>query len=165
MSSLPTTEVPRPGKQARRGSTVVEAVTLLLLIGIIARVAIPPMGEVLIRARATQIRATFTAVEGAANRLSLENLPWPPDAEAGVVPQLLAQRLPRGFSFDRNGYQLDWQNWALPEGMPGDPSVQGLIGISVTIADPSLGLALMDIVPLSTKFALGETYTFIFATR
>jgi hypothetical protein len=143
----------------------VEAVTLLLLVGIVTRIAIPPMGEVLVRARATQIRATFTAVEGAANRLSLENLPWPPDAEAGVVPPLLAQRLPRGFSFDRNGYQLDWQNWALPEGMPGDPSVQGLIGISITIAERSLGLALMDLVPLSTKFALGETYTFIFATR
>ena len=48
--------------------------------------------------------------------------------------------------------------------MPGDPTVQGLIGISITTSDRSLGLALLDLIPVNAKFALGETYTFIFAT-
>lgn len=137
----------------------------MLLVSIITRIAVPPMQNLLTRVRATQIRATFSAVEGAANRLSLENLPWPPDADAGVVPLVLMQRLPPGFSFDRDGYQLDWENWILPEGMPGDPTVRGLIGISVTTSDRSVGLALMDVIPLNAKFALGETYTFILATQ
>ena len=137
----------------------------MLLVSIITRIAIPQMQEVLTRARATEIRATFSIVEGAANRLSLENLPWPPDADAGVVPAGLRHQLPQGFSFERDRYQLDWENWILPEGMPGNPTVRGLIGISITTSDRSLGLALMDAIPHNAKFALGETYTFIFATE
>ncbi len=156
---------PGAGRRKRRGSTVVEAITVILLASIIARIAIPPMRNVLTRVRATQVRATFSAVEGAAHRLSLENLPWPSDTDVGVVPRVLMQRLPQGFSFDRDSYQLDWENWILPEGMPGDSTVRGLIGISVTTSDRSLGLALMDVIPLSARFALGETYTFIFATH
>ena len=137
----------------------------MLLVSIITRIAIPQMQQLLTQARATEIRATFSIIEGAANRLSLENLPWPPDADAGVVPPGLRRQLPPGFSFDRDRYQLDWENWILPEGMPGDPTVRALIGISITTSDRSLGLALMDMIPLNAKFALGETYTFIFATR
>ena len=82
-----------------------------------------------------------------------------------MVPPELQDKLPEGFSFERNRYQLDWENWVLPEGMPGDPTVRGLIGISVTTSDRSLGLALLDVIPLNSKFSLGETYTFIFATQ
>ena len=56
-------------------------------------------------------------------------------------------------------------NWILPEGMPGDSTVQGLVGISITTSDRSLGLALLDMIPTNAKFALGETYTFIFGTQ
>ena len=138
---------------------------MLLLVSIITRIAIPQLQEILTRARATEVRATFSVVVGAANRLSLENLPWPPDVDAGVVPPGLLRQLPPGFSFDRARYQLDWENWVLPEGMPGEPTVRGLIGISITTSDRSLGLALMDLIPVNAKFALGETYTFIFSTQ
>jgi hypothetical protein len=137
----------------------------MMLMSIVTRVAIPQMQIILTQARATEIRATFSAIQGAANRLSLENLPWPPDEEAGIVPPGLRHQLPPGFSFDRGRYQLDWENWTLPEGMPGDPTVRGLIGISITTPDRALGLALLDMIPLNAKFALGETYTFIFATQ
>ena len=81
------------------------------------------------------------------------------------MPPELADRLSPGLSFERDGYQLDWENWILPGGMPGDPTVQRLIGISVTTSDRSLGLALLEIIPLNAKFTLGDTYTFIFATQ
>jgi type II secretory pathway pseudopilin PulG len=143
----------------------VEAITVLLLISIITRIAVPQVQGILTQARATEIRATFNAVAGAANRLSLVNIPFPPDAEAGMVPPALRRQLPQGFSFDRNRYQLDWENWSLPQGLPGDPTVRGLIGVSITTSDRSLGLALMDVIPVNAKFALGETYTFIFAIQ
>ena len=148
-----------------RGSTLVEVITVMLLVSILTRIAIPQVQDILTRARATEIRASFGVVEEAATRLSIENHPWPQDAAAGVVPPELLDALPDGFSFDRDRYQLDWENWALPEGMPGDPSARGLIGISVTTPDRSLGLALLDVIPLNAKFTLGETYTFIFATQ
>ena len=165
MSRPPPTGATRAGHRKRRGSTIVETVTVMLLLGIITRIAIPQMQDLLTRARATEIRATFSTVEGAANRLSLENAPWPPDQDAGVVPPPLVDRLPEGFSFERDRYQLDWENWILPEGMPGDSTVRRLIGISITTSDRSLGLALMDVISLNAKFSLGETYTFIFATQ
>ena len=76
----------RAGMKKPHGSTIMEAITVLLLVGIITRIAIPQMQEIPTRARATEVRATFSVVAGAANRLSLENLPWPPDADAGVMP-------------------------------------------------------------------------------
>lgn len=154
-----------PSATKQRGSTLVEVLTVLLLLSILTRIVIPQMQDVLTRARATEIRASFSVVEEAATRLFVENNRWPEDADAGVVPPELLESLPPGFSFERDRYQLDWQNWVLPEGMPGDSTVRRLIGISVTTSDRSLGLALMGLIPLNSKFTLGETYTFIFATQ
>jgi len=144
---------------------MVEVMTVMLLMSIVIRIAIPQMQEILTRARATEIRATFEVVEDAAIRFTVQNNPWPEDVVAGVVPPELRAGLPPGFTFERGRYQLDWENWALPGGMPGDSTVRGLIGISVTTPDRSLGLALMDMIPQSAKFTLGDTYTFILATQ
>ncbi len=144
---------------------MVEVMTVMLLMSIVTRIAIPQMQEILTRARATEIRATFEVVEDAAIRFTVQNNPWPEDVVAGVVPPELRASLPPGFTFERGRYQLDWENWALPEGMPGDSTVSRLIAISVTTPDRSLGLALMDMLPQSAKFTLGETYTFILATQ
>ncbi len=144
---------------------MVEVMTVMLLMSIVIRIAIPQMQEILTRARATEIRATFDVVEDAAIRITVQNNPWPEDVVAGVVPPELRASLPPGFSFERDGYLLDWENWVLPQGMPGDSTVRRLIGISVTTPDRSLGLALMDMIPQSAKFTLGETYTFILATQ
>ncbi|MCH8811424.1 MAG: hypothetical protein IID07_06305 [Gemmatimonadetes bacterium] len=159
------TDAPDVVPRKRGGATIVEVMTVMLIVSIVARIAIPQFQEILTRARATEIRATFDVVEDAANRLIVQNNPWPEDAVAGVVPPELRASLPPGFTFERGRYQLDWENWALPEGMPGDSTVRRLIGISVTTSDRSLGLALMEMVPLNAKFTLGETYTFIFATQ
>ena len=169
MSGPPPADAPAGRAKNRNGSTggttIVEVVTVMLVVSIITRIVIPQMQDILTRARATEIRASFSVVEEAATRLSVENNRWPEDADAGVVPPELLESLPPGFSFERDRYQLDWQNWVLPEGMPGDSTVRRLIGISVTTSDRSLGLALMGMIPLNSKFTLGETYTFIFATQ
>ena len=99
------------GRSKRRGSTLIEVVTVMLLISILTRIDVPQMQSILTRARATEIRASFSVVEEAATRLSVENNPWPQDAEAGVVPPELQVALPAGFSFDRERFQLVWENW------------------------------------------------------
>ena len=152
-------------QQRGRGFTLVEVVTVMMIVSALTRLALPQMQEVLTRARATEVRASFSVVQEAATRLSIENQPWPDDTDAGVVPPELIDMLPANFSFDRERYQLDWEHWILPSGMPGDPSVRGLIGISITTPDRALGVALMDLIPTNAKFELGETYTFIFATQ
>jgi Tfp pilus assembly major pilin PilA len=79
-------------------------ITVMLLVSILTRIAIPQVQDILTRARATEIRASFGVVEEAATRLSIENHPWPQDAAAGVVPPELLDALPDGFSFDRDRY-------------------------------------------------------------
>jgi len=69
-----------------RGFTLVEVVTVMMIVSVLARIAIPQMQEILTRARATEVRASFSVVEEAATRLSIENEPWPDDTDAGVVP-------------------------------------------------------------------------------
>ena len=152
-------------QKRHRGFTIVEAVTVMMIVSVLTRIAIPQMQEILTRARATEVRASFSVVEEAATRLSIENNPWPNDTDPGVIPPELIDKLPAGFSFERERYQLDWENWILPGGMPGDPSVRGLIGISITTSDRALGVALLDLIPSNAKFELGETYTFVFATQ
>ena len=152
-------------RQQRRGFTVVEVVTIMMIVSVLTRIAIPQMQEVLTRARATEVRASFSVVEEAATRLSIENNPWPDDTDAGIVPPELVDMLPENFSFDRERYQLDWEHWILPGGVPGDASVRALVGISITTPDRALGLALLDLIPNNANFELGETYTFIFAMQ
>ncbi len=149
----------------RRGFTLVETVTVMMVVSVLTRIAIPQAQGILTQARATEVRAAFSVVEESATRYSIDNNPWPNDTEPGVVPPELVPGLPSGFSFDRDRYQLDWENWALPSGLPGDPTVRGLVGVSITTSDRALGLALMDILPNNAKFVLGDTYTFIFATH
>lgn len=82
--------------------------TVMLIVSIITRIAIPQFQDILTRARATEIGASFAVVEEAATRLTVEGQPWPADVEAGIVPPELADRLSPGLSFERDGYQLDW---------------------------------------------------------
>ena len=77
----------------RRGFTIVEAVTTMMIVSVLTRIAMPQMQEVLTRARATEVRASFSVVEEAATRLSIENNPWPNDTDAGVVPPELVDML------------------------------------------------------------------------
>ncbi len=100
-------------------------VTVVMVVSVVTRIAVPQMQEVLTRAGATEIRASFRVVEEAATRLSVENNPRPEDALPGIVPEPLVEKLPAGFSFDRERYQLDWENWTLPGGMPNDPTTEG----------------------------------------
>ena len=125
------------------------------------------MQEILTRARATEVRATFSVVAGAAKSpFSREHPLAPGHGRRGRAPGYSSVSASRRDSRSTvNRYQLDWENWVLPEGMPGDPTVRGLIGISITTSDRALGLAIMDLIPANAKFALGETYTFIFATQ
>ena len=50
---------------------MVEVMTVMLLMSILTRIAIPQLQDILTRARATEIRATFSVIEAAATRLSV----------------------------------------------------------------------------------------------
>jgi prepilin-type N-terminal cleavage/methylation domain-containing protein len=146
----------------KRGFTLVEVITVTLIVSVLTRIALPQMHEVRVRARAASVRADFDIVRGAAQNYHADNFSWPNDMDAGVTPPTLLEYLPDGYSFDRGDYLLNWENWILPNGLPNDPSTRAVIGVSVTTDDRALGAAVLDMINEAASYQLGNTYTFIF---
>jgi hypothetical protein len=77
-----------------------------------------------------------------------------------VVPAGLDSYLPEGFTFTGgDGYQLDFERWTLPEGLPGDPNTTMLIGISVIADQDDLGNAIAEFLGGAIVFSVGNTHT------
>lgn len=145
-----------------RGFTMVELLTVALLMSTLVRMALPNFHEVLMKARAAEVVGDFEVVRVAVLNYHADHLQWPKDGYTGQVPAGLEAYLPDGFRFDRAGYRLDWENWALPGGLPRDPGAGTLLGISVVTEDMALGQAVLDLLGgAMTAYALGDTYTFV----
>ncbi len=151
-------------REGRRGFTVVEFLTALIALITIARVAYPDIHEMMLRAHAADVAEAVGTARRAAERFRLERLRWPADGYAGQVPPELEGYLPDGFRFEGTGYRLDWERWSLPDGLPGEPSTHGLVGISVVTPDAALGRAVADRLGAdAAHWALDDTYTFLIA--
>lgn len=146
----------------RRGFTLVEVLTVVLILSILTRIAIPQMQDVRVRAMAAQALGDFRVIELAAQEYLADNNQPPPDAATGVVPVGLENYL-EGFTFNKPAYQLDWENWVLPGGLPKHPETRVLLGVSISIDDPVLGNAIVRLVGFNrAHYTLGNKYTFIF---
>ena len=145
----------------QRGFTLVEVLTVMFILSIVTRIAIPRVQEVRVRALAAQALGDFRVIEHAAQEYLVDNNQPPPDAETGVVPAGLEDYL-EGFTFDKPAYQLDWENWVLPGGLPKHPETRVLLGVSISIDNPVLGNAIVRLVGLNrAHYTLGNKYTFI----
>lgn len=145
----------------RRGFTLVEGMTVMLILGIVTRIAIPQIQDVRVRAQAAQALGDFRVIEHAAQEYLADNNQPPPDAGTGIVPAGLESYL-EGFTFNKPAYQLDWENWVLPSGLPKHPETRVLLGVSISIDNPVLGEAIVRLVGLNrAHYTLGNKYTFI----
>ncbi len=145
----------------QRGFTLVEGMTVMLILGIVTRIAIPQIQDVRVRAQAAQALGDFRVIEHAAQEYLVDNNRPPPDAGTGIVPTGLESYL-EGFTFNKPAYQLDWENWVLPSGLPKHPETRVLLGVSISIDNPVLGEAIVRLVGLNrAHYTLGNKYTFI----
>jgi len=149
-------------RDARRGGfTLVELLLTAAILGILAGLAIPNMKTILLRARAAEVAGDMEVVRVATLTYNGYAHTWPSETAAGTVPPELTPYLPDGYSFVRNGYRLDFENWNLTAGLPGDPSAHTLIGVSVVVADPLLGNALRELLGSAIVFSVGRTHTVV----
>lgn len=147
------------------GFTLVELLIVLLIVSILARIAVPAYQDLVFKTRAASALADIQVVRVAAYQYNAETNLWPPDVNRGVVPPALRPYLGEGFTFDRGGYLLDWDNWMMPDGSPTNSSGI-LIGISITTTEEAFGNALVALVgPNTAKYSIGEHYTFIIAAQ
>ncbi len=138
-----------------------ELLVVVSILGILAGLAIPNMKTILLRARATELAGDMDVVRVATQTYNGYTHTWPAETSAGTVPPELTPYLPDGYSFVRDGYQLDFENWSLPAGLPGDPSTHTLIGVSVVVVDPMLGNALVELLGNAIVFSVGSTHTVV----
>jgi prepilin-type N-terminal cleavage/methylation domain-containing protein len=147
--------------EPRGGFSLVELLMAVSIVGILAGLAIPNMRNMTFRARATTVAADIEVLRVATLNYNGDVHSWPSEAGPGIVPPELTGFLPEGFSFDGNGYQLDFENLPFPGGLPGDPTTTQLIGASVTSTDERLHNAIAELLGGNVVASIGNTHTVV----
>lgn len=138
-----------------------ELIVVIAVISILARLALPSFQESVIRARAAAAMGDVDVVRTAAANYHARANQWPADAPAGVVPPELVEDLPEGFTFERDGYRLDWEIWVLPDGIPPHTGPRTLVGVSIVTDEELLGNAVGGLMGGSGWYSMGNAYTFL----
>ena len=149
-------------RTGRPGFAAVDVLAVLLALTILARVAVPVYRAVRLRADAAAALRDLEAVQRSARQYNADTGGWPADRYAGELPPELRPYLGADFSFTRDPYQLDWENWALPQGTPRHPDTTMLLGVSVVTADARLGRAFRELLgSADSYYTLGDHHTFV----
>ena len=127
----------------RRGFSLVELLIALLIIATLTGAALPNLNRALLRARGVDAVADPNAVKVAVLNYQADNTTWPPDRNRGVIPPGLGPYLPEGFSFDKDDYVLDYDNWT--------ESV-GFVGVTLVTDDRDLLLMVLDLLGTSNTW-------------
>jgi prepilin-type N-terminal cleavage/methylation domain-containing protein len=116
--------------RGRRGFTFIEVVTVVVMVGVLATIAVLKYIDLTDRARTTQIAADINAVRVAAYNYWVDHERHAAEAAEGVVPPELLPLLPANYAFDHSaqGYVIDWQN----------AGAGALVGISVRATTPRM---------------------------
>jgi prepilin-type N-terminal cleavage/methylation domain-containing protein len=143
----------------RAGFTFVELMTVLIVLGLLASLAILKYIDLTHRARAAQAAGDLEAVRIAAYGAWYETGKWPAEVGPGIIPPGLAQYLPAGFTFQRNEYTLDWENFVPANG---GQSAGMQVGVVVSSTEPRLQRALENALGNKLPFTdVGGDLTFI----
>ena len=147
----------------RPGFTLVELMTVIVLVGGLAAIALPHMATANRRAEAASIVHDFTTVRLAAALRFVETDTYPETAAAGVVPPELVTYLPDGFEFQSAGGAVlyRWRRWGLPIGRTQDESQTVLVGLEITTENEELMAAIQNAYSGSQAFGTQTKVVFI----
>lgn len=146
-------------KRRRRGFSMIELMTVMAVIGLLAALGIPRYRDMKRRAFYANVVSDFNTVRVAAYNYFADNATYPPDGGSGAPPAVLVPYLPEGFVFENENYTLDYDVWPSPF----NPS-QFVIGVTVTSKDQELvNLVARNIQAGGMGINVGNGYTYIFA--
>lgn len=139
----------------RRGFTLIELMTVVLVIAVLAGISLLKFLDLRNTARAAEVAGDFRTIMVASYNYYAEHDAWPAEGPAGATPPGMASFLPGGFAFTKPEFTLDYENLGLGGG--------GFV-IGVTLTSPNADLMTRLIRSLGNKhpyFAAGGTLTYI----
>ena len=143
----------------RRGFSMIELMTVMAVIGLLAALGLPRYRDMKRRAYYANAVSDFNTVRVAAYNYFADNATYPPDGALGTPPVVLIPYLPQGFTFTNEHYTLDYDVWPSPF----NPS-QLIVGVTVTSGDQQLvNLIARNIQSGGMGINVGNGYTYIFA--
>ena len=143
----------------RRGFSLIELMTVMAVIGLLAALGIPRYREMKRRAFSANVASDFNTVRVAAYNYFADHSTYPPDGTAGTPPVSLVPYLPQNFEFSNAIYTLDYDVWPSPL----NPT-QMVIGVTVTSPDQQLvNMIARNIRAGGMGLNVGNGYTYIFA--
>ncbi|MDX1645619.1 MAG: type II secretion system protein [Longimicrobiales bacterium] len=151
---------PAPVDGHRGGFSLIELLMAVSIVGILAGLAIPNLRSMTYRARATEVAADLEVVRVATQQFNADGFTWPAEVSTGVVPPELEEYLPANFSFQGNGYELDYERFESVV-LPGDPSTNQLIAVAVTADTDELSNAIVELLGGSLIFSSGRKHTIV----
>lgn len=160
--------LPVPGRGAldpasRRGFSLIELLMVVVIIGTLARIAIPNYQGMKRKAEAADVIGNFEVVKVAAFSFHADHHSFPKDYNRGEVPPPLKNYLPDGFDFTFRDYLLDWEHWVLPDGTPSKPGTGVMVGVSLVTDDEDFGNEVLNLLGQSAAtFTIEDHYTYIF---
>lgn len=161
-------QIPVPGRKvlgrsSRRGFSLIELLMVVVIIGTLARIAIPNYQGMKRKAEAADVIGNFEVVKVAAFSYQAEYHTFPPDENRGVVPPGLVNFLPEGFTFTYRDYLLDWEYWVLEDGLPSKPGTKVVAGVSLVTDDEDFGNEVLNLLGGgAATFTIEDHYTYIF---
>jgi len=118
----------------RRGFTIVEIWTVMLIMGILSAIAILKYIDLKNNARTAEISGAISVIRVAAYAYEADHqYQYPAESGPGTIPSELLPYLPSNFSFVKDEYTLDWDNFT-----GAGPSAPYQIGVTVWCNDPKL---------------------------
>lgn len=143
----------------RRGFSLIELMTVMAVIGLLAALGIPRYREMKRRAFSANVASDFNTVRVAAYNYFADHATYPPDGAPGIAPAALVPYLPQNFEFGNAIYTLDYDVWPSPL----NPT-QMVIGVTVTSRDQELvNMIARNIRAGGMGLNVGNGYTYIFA--
>lgn len=113
----------------RRGFTFIEILIVMIIMGILATIMIPSLGQLRRRAEAARVIGDIEAVEKAILTRYVDFDDFPASTPWGMLPDGLGEYLVTGFSFDSDLAAYRWWNTDAFVGLEARPTNQELIEI------------------------------------
>jgi general secretion pathway protein G len=146
-------------RRARRGFSLIELMTVMAVIGLLAALGIPRYRDMKRRAYSANVLSDFNTVRVAAYNYFADNSTYPPDGSMGSPPPSLVTYLPQGFRFTNENDTLDYDVWPSPL----NPT-QLVVGVTVISDDQELvNMIARNVQAGGLGINVGNGYTYIFA--